>query len=332
MAIIKDIKFFMQCAENLRELHQHSDENRRRKLCTMLKTWLFYNSTSKDIFWTGKSSNSVLNGGDRVKEHWFGNLSSVQYILNPQIGDNDFFELSEIHKFLKILEFMNWNYTTPAENQRLRSFQNVTRFYNEFNGDPNRMYNAAGIDLVDVDPENNLLPKLERFFNSGEDQENSNSYVFEITLSNNLLNIFCNALEAGANHFGVDITKVKIGKKGLIYKLTSCKSTASFYRITMFALWRCFFNQTQIQNFLNETNRDICATGPYRRENNFDASYGNYGFSLTIVEGNLFNDTVWLWSRYNDAERYRLISQILEFLDADANLFIYDYNLNIKEF
>lgn len=331
MAIIKDIKFFIQCAENLRELHQHSDENRRRQLSTMLKTWLFYNSTS-NIFWTGKSSNSVLNGADKVKEHWFGNLSSVQYILNPEIGDNDFFELSETQKFLKILEFMQWNYTTPAENQRLRNFQNLNRFYNEFNGDPNLMYNAAGIDLVDVDSENNLLPQLERFFNNEEDQENSNSNIFEVTLSNNLLTNFCTALEDAANHFGFHINILKIGKKGVIYKINRLGSTAKLYKISMFALWRCFTNQTQIQNFLNETNRDICATGPFRRENNFDTSYGNYAFSLTIVEGNLFNDTVWLWSRYNDAERYRLISQILEFFDSDANLFIYDYNLNIEAF
>jgi hypothetical protein len=330
MAIIKDVKFFMQCAENLRELHQHSDENRRRQLTTMLKTWLFYNSTSKDVFWTGKSSSSVLNGGDKVKEHWFGNLSSVQYILNPEIGDNDFFELTKTNQFIKVFSNMQWNYTTPNENQRLRIFQNTNRFYNEFNGDPNVMYNAAGIDLVDVDYENNLLPQLERFFNNEEEQDNSNSNIFEITFSNNLLNIFCNALEAGANKFGVEIKKVKIGKKGVIYRLTAYNSVANFYRITMFALWRCFSNQTQIQNFLNETNRGIGETGPYRQANNFDRSYGNYAFVLEIVEGNLFNDTVWLWSRYNDAERYRLISQILEFFDA--TLYVYDYNLNIKEF
>lgn len=319
----------MQCAENLRELHQHSDENRRRQLTTMLKTWLFYNSTS-NVFWTGKSSRSVLNGAEKVKEHWFGNLSSVQYILNPEIGDNDFFELTEIQKFSKIIGFMQWNYTTPVENQRLRNFQNLTRFYNEFNGDPNVMYNAAGIDLEDVKPENNLLSQFERFFNNEEDQENSNSNIFEVTLSNNLLITFCNSLEEGANHFNLEINLVKIGMKGVIYKITNRSSFANFYKVTIFALWSCFKNQEEIQTFLNETNREIGHSGPYRQSNNFDATYGNYAFHLPIVEGDLFDNIIWLSSRYNDSERHRLILQILEFFDA--SLCVYDCDLNIKEF
>jgi hypothetical protein len=332
MAIIKDVKFFIQCSENLRELYDNTDENRQRQLITMLKTWLFYNSSSKDIFWTGKSSRSVLNGGHTiVKEHWFGNLSSAEFILNPNVGHEDFFGLSKIEQFLKIFQFMQWNYATQKENQMLRNFQNPNRFYNEFNGNPNLIYNEARIDLVDVHPENNLLTQFERFFNNENYQEeNNNSYVFEVTLSNNLLVTFCDALEAAENYFQIEVRKMKIGKKGMVFRINSRNSFASFYRITMFALWRCFSNQKQIQNFLVETNRVIGETGPYRYENNFDARFGNYAFPLTIVEGDLFNNTVWLWARYNDSEKYRLLSQILEFFDA--NLFIYDHNLNLLEF
>lgn len=330
MAKIRDIIFFIQCIENLRDLYQNADENRRKQLSTMLKTWMFYNSTEKDIFWTGNSSDSVLNGGDKVKEHHFGNLSSVEYILNPEIGNQDFFELTTVNQLLKIFQFMQWNYTTPAENQRLRNFQNTTRFYDEFEGNPNLIYNEAGIELENVEAETNLLPKLERFFNNMEGNQNSNSKIYEVTLSNNLLNTFCNALEEGVNHFELDIKMVKIGKKGVIYKLTNRSSSANFYKITMFALWKCFRNQEEIKTFLNETNREIGESGPYRRFNNFDKTYGNYAFSLPIVEGNLFDNIIWLWSRYNDTERYRLVSQILEFFEA--SLCVYDCDLNIKEY
>lgn len=329
MGKIGDIKFFIQFAENLRELYQNANESRRRQLATMLKTWMFYNSTEKDIFWTGKSSESVLDGGNKVKEHHYGNLSSVEYILNPEIGNEDFFELTKANQLLRIVKFMQWNYTTPAENQSLRIFQNTNRFYNEFNGDPNLIYKEAGISLVDVDLETNLLPKLENFFNHLVGQHN-NSNIFEVTLSNNLLDTFCRNLEQGANHFELNISFVKIGKKGVVYKITNRSSFANFYKVTMFALWRCFKNQEEIQIFLNETNREIGQFGPFRQCNSFDSTYGNYAFSIPIIEGSLFDNTIWLWSRYNDAERYRLISQILEFFDA--SLYVYDNDLNIKEF
>jgi hypothetical protein len=332
--IISQIDFFITCAKALMQTHQAGSPTQKRQVETFLKTWLFYNSSSAEIFWTGKTSQQVINGEAAVAEHWYGNLSSAYYIMNPDVLDEDFFGLTKPNQVLKIFKFMQWNKTSKAENTQLRELQKPQVFFGEYQGNPDHIYEAVGVALQNRG--NNLLPDLDSFFDySNLKPNNANSSIFEIGLTpKKRLDSFLSRLTEASENIGVNLKCVRISNKGCLYRihptieLPGQNSFANFYRITMTALWRLFRNQNEIQNFLDRYGYSIAENGPYRSANTFDQNYGNYSFSIRLPNGARYPRTLWLWTRYNDECRYLQLMELFDFFDATLN--VYDYNLELR--
>ena len=329
--LISQILFFIKCANTLRPTHEKSNTIQKRQIETFLKTWLFYNSSSRAIFWTGQSSQAVINGENQVKEHWYGNLSSAHYIMNPEILDEDFFLLDARVQVLNVFKFMQWNYTTRGENNRLRQLQKPDVFFSHYMGNANVMYEDAGITLTVI--RENLLPILENFFNYPLIDSNDKNSIFEINSDQkDVLDSFVNNLTNTANAIENNISIVTILGKGCFYRNRNDNKTISFanlYRITMTALWQLFGSQEEIQEFLTFYNHQISDSGPYRNANTFPQNYGDYSFSIQITDGVYFPNTLWLSTRYNDEQRYIQLSKLFDFFGM--SLTIYNYNLELRD-
>lgn len=317
--IIKEIKFFLEFAKELKPFYDNANSDQQRQILTVLKTWLFYNSNSKNIFWTGRSSAAGMK--QRVKEHQYSNLSSVKYIMNDEIGNVCFFDLSNQKKFIKVFGFMQWNYTSKEENNRLREFQDASIFYApEINGDPVISYQLAKIELITENETADMLSKFNSFFQYEDIQQEG--LIFEIDLTNQRLTKFIQNLTEASIHFGIQLQVIQLSKKGCIYRLNKDQNNfTDLYRVTMCSLWKSFRNSTEIEKFLNTYNYVINENGPYRNINNFQ--YPNRAFSIDIInnhENFVYIDT------YNDIPyKYNLMSKILDYFDA--NLVVYDFNL-----
>lgn len=165
--IIYNILFYIKCVEQLSQLYDEAENTIQQKtISDMVKIWLFYNSSSES-FWTGMTSTAANNPDNKkVKEHLFSNLSSAKYMLSkkPEMHQKRFCDLSKVEKICEIIKFMQWNFTTSEENQKLKPEQDYTRFYTQHNGDPTQAYKAAGIRLhgTKLDKANDLSNLLKR--------------------------------------------------------------------------------------------------------------------------------------------------------------------------
>lgn len=336
--ILSELKFFILCAEQLKPIYVNAGPAQQNQIATFLKTWLFYNSSSKEIFWTGRTSIAANKGNARVvKEHWYGNLSSARriftdvpfdYTINGEIVQTTFFNLSKKQQFLEVYKFMQWNYTTATENQNVRPYQNYGIFYGEeINGDPHEAYELAGIELMPPTPNANMLNRVTDFLNTN----NNDAYIFEIDLVGNRLGTFLQFLNhqnetihPGINNVKID--SIKFLNKGCIYKIqNNTKNLTDLYRRTMYSLWNCFENQNEIDQFLEENNYTTGDNGPYRNQNNF--TYPNRAFYIDINYAN--HPRIWL-DTYNDSSyKYSLITKLLDFFNASC--IIYDFDLEISE-
>ena len=148
--VIYNILFYIKCVEQLSQFYDEAEKTIQQKtISDMVKIWLFYNSSSES-FWTGMTSKDAnIPGNKKVKEHLFSNLSSAKYMLskNSDMHQKRFCDLSKVEKICEIIKFMQWNYTTSKENQKLKPEQDYARFYTQHNGNPAQAYNAAGIIL-----------------------------------------------------------------------------------------------------------------------------------------------------------------------------------------
>ena len=300
--IILDIQFFLSCVKEIKPLYVISNDNHKRQLETFIKTWIFYNSSQKKIYWTGKSS-TMVTPQDKVKEHWYGNLSSAKYCLNNMV----FCEGNQIKNFLKVFAFMQWNYTTQNQNISLIPFQNYDMFYkpNEIKGDPEEAYRRAGIEFI-TDPHHvNLLPVIEQFLSI----DITECHIFEIVLKGQYLINLTNALQ----HYN-DIVSLKIGDKGMLVKTVS-RDFTNCYKIVMTEILNTISGTVYAESFLGLVNQN---TGPYRFENNF--TYPNRSFSVN------FNNTIIYLNTYNPNKyKYDKLIQVLDILDG--NCLVYDKNL-----
>ena len=320
--ILSEINFFIKCARELKPIHEDALPPRKKQLETFLKTWLWYNSSSKNIFWTGKTSEAgIIN---RVKEHQYSNLSSVRYIMDNEIMNENFFDLSNQEQFKRVFKFMQWNYTSSAENISLKQFQDANVFYGvEINGDPEIAYQMAEINLFEENETANILPRLNSFLEYNGDTV---GYIFEIDLTNRRLTNFMTYLTDASNRFGIELFVIQFSKKGCIYRLINNQNNfTDLYRLTMYSLWKCFRNTNEIDEFLNTYNYAIVENGPYRIINNF--TYPTRAFPIETAHqnyGEIYLDT------YNDIPyKFNLISKILDFFDATC--VVYDYNLDIVD-
>jgi hypothetical protein len=320
--IIKEIQFFLEFANELNSFYNNANPNQKRQILTVLKTWLFYNSHSKNIFWTGRST--TAGQIQRVKEHHYSNLSSVKNIMNDDIGIDSFFALSKKSQFIMVFKFMQWNYSSKEENNRLKEFQDADIFYGpEINGNPEIAYHYADIDLTIEDDTADLLPQFISFFKYENNQKDG--LIFEIDLSNQRLTKFIQHLTEASAHFGIEFQVIQLSKKGCIYRLKKKHNNFSdLYRITMFSLWKCFKNKKEIETFLHMYHYTVSDDGPYRNINSFQ--YPNRAFEVDIYHQNpIFLDT------YNNTNtKYNLMSKLLDFFDS--TLQIYNFELNKQQF
>jgi len=150
--IIYNILFYIKCVEQLSQFYDKAEKTIQQKtISDMVKIWLFYNSSSKS-FWTGMTSTEAekITDAKKVKEHLFSNLSSAKYMLskNSKMHVPIFCNLSKVEKICEIIKFMQWNYTTSKENQKLKPEQDYAKFYTKHQGDPAKSYEAAKINLT----------------------------------------------------------------------------------------------------------------------------------------------------------------------------------------
>jgi len=318
--IIKEIQFFLEFAKELKQFYENANPNQKSQILTVLKTWLFYNSSSKNIFWTGFSSSAGMN--QRIKEHQYSSLSSVKYMMNDEIGNVSFFDLSNQEKLIKVFGFMQWNYTSKAENNKLREFQDANIFYgHEINGYPAIAYQLAEIELIVEDVTADMMPQLNSFFQYENNQQKG--LIFEIDLTNQRLTQFMQKLTEANRRFGIELQVIQLSKKGCIYRLShNHNNFTDLYRVTMFSLLKSFKNTYEIEAFLQMYNYAITDNGPYRNLNNFQ--YPSRAFEIDInhqIYNSVYLDT------YNDIQyKYKIMSKILDFFDA--SLEIYDFELN----
>jgi hypothetical protein len=329
--LISQIDLFIQCAKALLPKHQKSTPQQKRQIETFLKTWLFYNSSSAEVFWTGLTSQSVIDGAQPIAEHWFGNLSSAHYVMNLDVQSANFFDQAKPAQILEVFKFMQWNKTSKAENIKLRALQRPEVFFAQFQGDPRQIYQLAGIHLIQRG--HNTLNEIESFFDYGSNgSSNAKKTIFDIGMApkRQLVNFRDNLILASTS-IGLELKFVQVSNKGCFYRINNegiQNSMASFYRITMTALWGLFRNQEEVSQFLATYNYQISSnTGPYRNANTFDDSYGSYSFCINLLQG-VAQGEIWLWSRNNDERKYLQIMELFEYFGA--SLVVYDYNLDLR--
>jgi hypothetical protein len=191
--IIFNILFYLKCIDEFYNLYNHQDTTTEQKnaIESILKVWLFYNS-SNEMYWTRYISSVGRIETKRVKEHRYSNKSSIKFILSNDKTMHSilFNEKSNQEKVCDILKFMQWNYTSKKENQDLKKFQNYSDFYTIYKGNPDLAYEKANITLElfnKLDEMNDLSWKFSSLFLCDV------SVVIEISLEDKkLLNKFYN--------------------------------------------------------------------------------------------------------------------------------------------
>ena len=158
--MISHIVFFIDTCRAIQPHYLHANVEQKNQLITFLKTWIFYNSGSKQTFWTGFYTEEGLY---QTKEHWFPGKPVVQRLMSdPNLSINSKREL-----VLRIFKYMQWNYTTQQQNQALRPYQTEQHFFNEpINGEPRISYQLAGINLLNGNNHVNQFPILDNFIRS----------------------------------------------------------------------------------------------------------------------------------------------------------------------
>jgi hypothetical protein len=146
-----------------------------------LKTWIFYNSGSKQTFWTGSYTEEGLF---ETKEHWYPGKPVVQKLMS----ETDLSIISKRDLVLRIFKYMQWNYTTQQQNQALRPYQTEQQFFNEpINGEPRITYQLAGINLLKDKNHLNQLPILTAFISSLQQNNIVIQFSFKKKYKENLL-------------------------------------------------------------------------------------------------------------------------------------------------
>ena len=158
--IKSEISVFIKCLPPLRIVYEQSDLKQKKSIATFFKTFLFYNSTLKSVFWTGLATSKRA----RKKEHWYSTLTTAVQLLEKSHDALDFDEKSDADKIFWIYRRMQWNYATKSQNGALKKQQGIDLFFSTHNGDPKSPYDFLRIPLniVDASPRSNALLALER--------------------------------------------------------------------------------------------------------------------------------------------------------------------------
>lgn len=303
--LISGIIFYLKCIETLRNVPIQNDRQ-RKMLATFLKTWLFYNSSSKLIFWTGLSSPEGIV--DRVKEHRFSNLATITFILEKGLPNDNIRE-----NILWIFERMQWNYTTVAENKKLSSLQQYKIFYFKLKGDIEELYRTASVDIKIFDSKANFFPTLKDFI------LNKSKITVEISLDTNFIQKFLNGINYAEDNikFNDNYRVMEIPKKGI---LIAAKSYATLYKIILSGYLFCFKNTSSISQFRARYNYPD-DRGPFRLMNNFTTQM-NRVFSITRNNYTIYSSTY-----RGKKDMIRLLEIVSDYFDSQITYFDQDFNL-----
>ncbi len=308
--ILSDISFYLECISLLKPQYARADNAKKKQLATFLKTWLFYNSTSKNIYWTGYSTQDGMI--ERVKEHRYSNLATTQYLLEQELPF-----ANKIEQILWVFERMQWNYTSGPENKKMSNLQQYETFYGRLRGDLHELYNEAEIELIEEKPGTDLLESLHNLLCNGV---NSKTSFVEVELETKHMKLFNKGLDYAIEKLNANINYIKVYQKGFII---SGKTFTDIYKAVE-AGYLSSMKMTDLQNFslryrykLNE-NR-----GPYRLRNTFDSQPGR-SFKVFVEKTPVY------FSTYNGKKAQKaLIDKIAEYFDSKIVLF--DSNLNMSE-
>jgi hypothetical protein len=308
--IISNILFFIECVEQLRPSYNNKKTSlkQRKQLATFLKTWIWYNSHSENIFWTGLSTKDGQNL-KRVKEHWYSNLTTAEFLLKTGIT-----ELSKKDQILWVFERMRWNYTSRKENKDLIAKQQFHPFYNEYKGNPSLVYKSLGFELEIIEKE----PFSERLINFINKKRTANTVIVEIGFSGNEHKPFKKGINYSLQTLESKCQVFEISNKNIIVEATSF---SQLFKTLMSGLW-ALMDRDEIINFIGEYGYGLeKGIGPFRIENNFEKEK-NRVFSVKTKHGkNIFMTT------YNDnSYKYSLLIKIVEYLDIELTIFDSNFN------
>lgn len=308
--ILSDISFYLECISLLKPQYARADNAKKKQLATFLKTWLFYNSTSKNIYWTGYSTQPGMI--ERVKEHRYSNLATTRYLLEQELPF-----ANKIEQILWVFKRMQWNYTSSPENKKMSNLQQYETFYGRLRGDLHDLYNEAKIELIEEKPGADLLESLHNLFCKGATEKTS---FVEIELETRHIKLFIKGLDYAIEKLNANINYIKVFQKGFII---SGKTFTDIYKAVE-AGYLSSMKMSDLQNFslryryeLNE-NR-----GPYRLRNTFDSQPGR-AFKVLVEKTPVY------FSTYNGKKAQKaLIDKIAEYFDS--KIVFFDSNLNMSE-
>lgn len=306
--LLSNISFFIECVNLLKDQYHKASPSKKKQLATFLKTWLFYNSTSKSIFWTGFSTKEGIV--EQVKEHRYSTLASTKYLLQKDVR----FENNR-QQILWVFEKMQWNYTSSDENKRMSKLQQFETFYGRMKGELSELYREAKIELVEEKKGNNFYPTLDFFLNS---IDSPNTIITEIELPRGLMNKFEKGLNYSITHLCSKVEVLKVPSKGFIIKAASYSNI--FEAIQCGFLYSMKLDQLKKFSLANKYQLQE-NSGPYRLINTF-VKETNRVFKVFVEKTPVYLST------YNNTNyKMQLMNRIAEF--NDSILYFFDSKLNL---
>lgn len=308
--MINEINFFTSCCRELQPTFLNANPKEQNQIATFLKTWIFYNSASKNLFWTGKYTEQGLKDG--VKEHWYPGLTVTKKLLEtPEAFANN----KEL--FFRVFSWMQWNYTSKQENQRLKSYQAPGVFDSSpINSDPTLSYQLANIELLENPSHQNVLPIIRDFF---AQRLRKDGIVVQFNVNPTIAMSFL--LVADELNLTEKILCLR-GSKYLYYQGT----LADLCKL-VFTLFIHMINEQEYLQFLNDYNTPL-NNAPIRSINNFNVEE-HRTFIISTNEQSFPNFLEFFATTYRDGNYvYKWIDNMMDHLNLEW--FVFNPNFERK--
>jgi hypothetical protein len=299
--LISKITFFLDCVSILKQRYESANDAEKKQLATFLKTWLFYNSGSKEIFWTGCSTEKGRL--ERVKEHRYSNLATTTYLLKSDLKG-----FTNKGLLLWTFEHMQWNYTGKDENNRLSKWQQYESFYKKLDGDLIKLYETAEIELIDESENQNFYPRLSKLINNSK-----HKYYSEINIDSKNVGKFEQGLNYASNKLNIKLEYLKVPKRGFILGF---ENYSDFFKAVTSGFLFCM-NKSLLERFFEEYSYSVNETkGPYRYVNNYTKEKNR------VYEVQLKPKLSLYLSTYNSTVyKIDLLEKMAQFFDAEIRYY-----------
>jgi len=306
--LISNISFFIDCIKSLKKNYQQGNEKQRKQLATFIKTWIWYNSASIKVFWTGKTT-----GNGKVKEHWFSNLTTARQIL-----ENGFDTTDRKSQILWVFKRMQWNYTSAKENRDLIREQDYEVFLKEHKGNPEAAYKAIGLNLHTEEKRPGSVLITEFLSKKRSDK----SVIVEIGFDDGVRHDFLKVIAAIGQTRGDRLEILRITNTNL---LVAAKSFSELFVALMIATLG-IMKKDEIKSFLESIGYDEKSDrGPYRFVNNYRTQTHRV-FSVKTKAGEVFMTTY-----NNNSYKFSLLNRLGQFMQINFIFFDHLFNEMIEE-